>query len=147
MMNNCFTSVYLSQFGEFRVWWAPMASKSKALEHCGSELPDLPASQQVGEIWTIYFLCSMFVKRSNMKLCVSIINRTVDNLPNSPLIRSLGCDPEQTRSDHTGMASKLGPSSSQVVSWGVSKCNKCNSSFLHLFLVLCTFIYLCVFFD
>ena len=35
MMNNCIISVYPSQFGEFKVWWAPMASKSKASEHCG----------------------------------------------------------------------------------------------------------------
>ena len=38
MMNNCFISVYLSQFGEFKVWWAPMASKSKASEHCATSL-------------------------------------------------------------------------------------------------------------
>ena len=30
MMNNYFVLLYLSQFEEFKVWWAPMASKSKA---------------------------------------------------------------------------------------------------------------------
>ena len=29
MMNKLFILVYFSQFGEFKVWWAPMASKSK----------------------------------------------------------------------------------------------------------------------
>ena len=34
MMNNCFILIYLSQFGESKVWWAPMAVKSKARALC-----------------------------------------------------------------------------------------------------------------
>ena len=30
MMSNCFKLFYLYQFGEFKVWWAPTAFKSKA---------------------------------------------------------------------------------------------------------------------
>ena len=35
MMSNCFISIFISQFGEFNVWFAPTASKSKARALCG----------------------------------------------------------------------------------------------------------------
>ena len=48
MMNNCFISFYLSQFGEFKVWWAPTLQQP----------PNLMLQSTVP--WSDFFLITSF---------------------------------------------------------------------------------------
>ena len=89
MMNKCFILFYLSQFGEFNVWWAPTAFKSKA-RALWLSLPVLLKSKKG----------SYFCLRKHMLLIYILLisrkskhqylghNKVLSNFQNNPLFRS-----------------------------------------------------------